>query len=625
VVFRVLGPLEVAQGGSPVLVPPGKQRVVLAALLLHANRTVSIPELADKLWDGLPPADSRGTVQKYVMRLRRALAGTDTAIHTEPDGYRIELFPGQLDLDRSDALVEQGVRAAKTGDPHAAAARLGEALQLWRAVPPLMNVASAALHRNEVPRLVEQYLQALELRIDVDLQLGRHAELCGELIGLVRTHPLRERFWAQRMRALYAAGRQGEALEAYREVSRLLADELGIDPGPELRAAHEEILRRAEPTTPAAAVHDLQQVVHQLPMAATGIVGRRREIAQITDVLGVRGEGAAPHLVVVTGPPGVGKTAVAVHAAHRLVDRFPDGQLFADLRGYGDAQAQSAEETLGHFLRALGVPPAVLPHRRDDAVAAYRTLTAGRRLLIVLDGVTSPAQVRTLLPGGATCGVLVTSRRELAGLLVSPGGRRVPLAVLPPGEADDVLRSVVGDGRVAAERDAADALLALCDGLPLALRVAAVHLVTRPHLAISDYLDELRAGDPVSALRVEGDGQVGVADALDASYLQLGLEQRRLLRLLSLVMGDRITVPAAAALTEGSRTAAALGLEQLAETGLLDRRDCGYRLHTLTRAFAAQRLALEEPADEQQRARQRLFGADALLAPSSPLCAGEVR
>ncbi|WP_433279720.1 BTAD domain-containing putative transcriptional regulator [Pseudonocardia xinjiangensis] len=612
--FRILGPLEVVDGGRPVPVPQGKQRVVLAALLLRANRTVSIAELTEQLWDGPThhgappdaPHDSRGTVQKHVMRLRQALAGTGVHIRTEPDGYRIELGPGQLDLDRSDALVHQGRRAAQLGDDLGASAALAGALQLWRAVPPLTDVASPALHRNEVPPLVERYLQALELRIDVDLRLGRHAELAEELIGLVRSHPLRERFWAQWMRALYATGRQGEALEAYREVTRLLADELGIDPGPELRAAHEQILRGTGPPDappPAAVLHDIRQ----LPVAPTGLVGRQHAIRQLTDLLGAAEDASAARLVVVAGPPGVGKSAVAVHAAHRLADRFPDGQLFADLGGHGDTPPQPPEETLARFLRALGMPPEGVPPRLDDAVAAYRSVTAGRRLLVVLDNANSPAQVRTLLPGASTCGVVVTSRHELAGLLVSPGGHRISLDLLDPGDARLLLHGIVGDERMAREPEAAAELIALCGGLPLALRVAAAHLVTRPHLPVAAYVEQLRSDGPVATLRIPGDRQLGVAAALEASYVQLTVEQRHLLRLLGLVPDDRITPEAGAVLVEQPVAVAAAGLDQLAEAGLLQRRPGGgYRLHGLTRAFALLRQAQEDDPAEIHAARRRL-------------------
>lgn len=243
--FRILGPLEVADGDRVIPVLAGKQRVVLAALLLRANHTVSVPELIDRLWEN-PPADARGTVQKYVMRLRHLLGerggAVDGAIRTEPDGYRLVVPPGQLDLDRFQELVAAAARAERVGDAVRESALLSEGLALWRGVPPLSDVASERLQQHDVSGLVERYLHALDRRIEVDLAIGRHGELTAELASLVRAYPLRERFWAQRLRALHGAGRQGEALEAYREVARLLADELGVDPGAELRAAHREVL-----------------------------------------------------------------------------------------------------------------------------------------------------------------------------------------------------------------------------------------------------------------------------------------------------------------------------------------------------------------------------------------------
>ena len=245
--FRVLGPLEVVRDGVVVRLGAGKLRVVLAALLLQANRPVSIDDLVDKLWDGAAPGDARGTVQKYVMRIRRLLGGgaEDSAVRTEPDGYRITIPTGRLDLHRFSDLCAQAARAAAADDEVAESVLLTDALSLWRDVPPLSDVPSSPLQRDEVAGLVERYLQALDRRIELDLALGRHAEVLGELAALVRRHPERERFWAHRMRALHRAGRQGEALAAYREVASLLAEELGIDPGADLRAAHREVLGAA--------------------------------------------------------------------------------------------------------------------------------------------------------------------------------------------------------------------------------------------------------------------------------------------------------------------------------------------------------------------------------------------
>lgn len=239
----MLGPLEVRGGTKEIAVPAGKLRALLATLALRMNRTVSIDELAEMVWEDVRPVDSRSTLQKYVMRLRRLLGDTDAAIRTEPNGYRLELPPEQSDLGRFTWLVEEGKRVARSGDSALASERLTEAVELWRDIPPLANVETTRLHTDEVPLLVERYLEAVEMRIDADLALGRHRDVSAELLGLLRSHPLRERFWAQRMRALSASGRRGEALAAYREVAALLADELGIEPGPELKSVHRMILR----------------------------------------------------------------------------------------------------------------------------------------------------------------------------------------------------------------------------------------------------------------------------------------------------------------------------------------------------------------------------------------------
>ncbi len=488
--FGLLGPLEVLVDRRPLVIPGGKQRTLLAVLLLRANETVSLRELSEALWGDVQPADPRSTIQKYVMRLRRLLEPIGCVIHTDVEGYRIDVGSEQVDVQRFRALAERGRRMAEAGDWSMASTLLTAATGLWRAVPPLPNVFSELVHRDEVPRLVEGYLQAVEMRIEADLCLGRHATLCEELLGLVRRHPLRERFWEQRMRALYAAHRQGEALAAYREVLRLLADELGVDPGPALQTVHQQILVGS--VAPAPAVDGLRPSepgLRQLPMATTGIVGRAAEIAEIIRVLSpVRRQGW-PRLVVVSGPDGVGKSAVAVLAAHQLASSFPDGQLYAELGD--DDSAARVGEVLAYFLRALGMPADAVPSQGEDAVAAFRGMTADRRLLVVLDGASSAGAVRALLPGSDSCAVIVSGRRELADLFVSPGAHAVPLGTLRHDDAHRVLRQVLGDGRVRAEPAAADELVRSCKGLPLTIRSAAAQLATRPGLSIASYLEEI--------------------------------------------------------------------------------------------------------------------------------------
>ena len=490
--FRLLGPLAVVSHGRPVPLQGGKQRALLAVLLLNRGRTVRIRELTDRIWDGVVPSDPRGTIQKYVMRLRRTLAATDAVISTEPDGYRIDVAPGHVDVQVFDDLVERATDAAAAGTLQAAIADLEDALQLWREVPPLADVASEAVQRDDAPRLVERYLRAVEMRVDIGLQLGRHAELCGELLELVNRYPLRERFWAQRMSALYGANRQADALEAYRTVSRLLADELGIDPGADLRRVHQQILGGTSQERVTTRTSNVVPYVRQLPMPTAGMVGRAGEIEEIVRTLSAEpGERRHP-LVLLTGPAGVGKTALTVAAAHRLAHHYPDGQLFAALRNHPPTPACQLD-VLGYFLRALGTPSRALPTRLEDAIAAFRTMTADRRLLVVLDGVADGSAARALLPGGATSGVLVTGRAGLTSLLVSPGGRHVALDVLPPHDALELLAAVMGEDRVCAEHQAARRVVALCDGSPLALRTAAADLATAPGLSIRTYVRELEA------------------------------------------------------------------------------------------------------------------------------------
>jgi DNA-binding SARP family transcriptional activator len=301
--FGLLGPLEVHVGGRALLIPNGKLRTLLAALLLRANETVPLRELSEALWGEVQPVDPRSTIQKYVMRLRRLLEPTGSAIRTDVEGYRLDVRPDQLDVQRFVALAQRGRRLVEAGEWTAASRLLNQATGLWRAVSPLGNVSSELVHRDDVPLLVERYLQTVELRVEADMQPGRHAQLCEELLGLVRRHPLRERFWEQRMRALYASDRQGEAFAAYREVSRLLTDELGVDPGPALKRAHQQILVGSAAPAPAKdSLRPPEPGLRQLPMATSGVVGRVAEIAEIIRLLSPAGREGQSRVVVVNGP-----------------------------------------------------------------------------------------------------------------------------------------------------------------------------------------------------------------------------------------------------------------------------------------------------------------------------------
>lgn len=584
VALRVLGPLEIAVDDEPIPVAAGKLRAVLAVLATRANRTVTCSELIDVLWEGDEPLDARGTVQKYVMRVRHLLdaAGAPPGmIRTEPEGYRLVAEPGQLDLECFRSLTAQAATVGANGDTAAERELLAEALSLWRAVPPLSNVNCAGLQHQDVPELVEHYLRALDRRIELDLHHGRHAELIAELTMLVRRYPHQERFWAHRMRALHRAGRQGEALAAYREVAKLLAEDLGIDPGAELQAAHQEVLR-GEPNNPVASPTTItaSNRAQQLPRPVVGFVGREPELAQILGVIE-----DAP--ILITGMAGMGKTALAVTAAHQTAQRYPDGQLFADLGGCPVEAESRARTALVRFLHALGVSTEPDSLDTEELSFTYRSVLADRRVLILLDNAATAEQVRLLLPGSPNCAVVVTSRSELTGLLVSPGAYWVRLERMSPGEARRLLTSVLGARRVTDEASAVEELIELCDGVALALRIAATQLLQEPSLSVADYVARLRSSNLTTALHIDGDNQLDLGAAFAASCRHLTPRSRRLLFALARLAEAEFTAADAADLAGIAPEHATTGLAELAATNLLGRASNGrYRMHSLVRSFA---------------------------------------
>jgi DNA-binding SARP family transcriptional activator len=570
--FRVLGPLEVTCAGRAVPIGAGKQRVVLAALLLRAGETVSVDRLIEHLWHDRQPAGARDTLYAYVMRLRKALvAGGLPArlIQTAASGYTIEVEPASLDLHRYRDLVGRAAPAATAGDLAAEAALLRGALDLWRG-EVLANVPSESLVQEMAP-LLEERLQVWERRVDVDLRLGRAGELVGPLRALVEEHPARERFWAQLMLALYRSGRQAEALDAYRTVSTFLADELGVDPGADLRSTHRAILIGEE----AGVVSRPTTTPTQLPPAPPDFVGRADLVDRVCALLSGDRASAA---VTVSGSPGVGKSALALRVAHRLSGRFPDGQLYADLG--------AEEQPLPRFLGALGVPPDRVPAAPDEQERLYRSRLAGRRVLVVLDNAAAADQVRPLLTGDPACPVLVTSRHTLPTLAAFHGARPVPVDVLTPAEARYLLGGMLGDDVVAAEPAAVAELARLCEYLPLALRIAAARLITRPWPRVADYVLELRADDRLSALAIDGDTG-SVRAAIDDSYTALDPDLRRFFRQLSLIPAGELTLRAVAALAGVGADQARRRLDRLASVNLLQHSAAGrYRFRALIREYA---------------------------------------
>ena len=459
--FRLLGPLTVRSGTAIVQVPRGKQRAVLAALLLNANRVVPVEDLAETLWGSDPPPSARVTIQNYVMRLRKALGDTsECPISTQPPGYLIRVDAGDLDVARFEARLTAARAAARDGSWDTAASEARAALALWRG-EPLADVDSELLAQREVTRLAELRLQALEARIDADLHLGRNAEVIVELRHLAECHPLREHLRGLLMLACYRDGRQAEALAAYADARRVLVGELGAEPGTGLRELHQRILAADPalelPQVERPAADGAEPVVpRQLPAAVRHFTGRALELALLTGWVDQAGQ-ERPGTVVISaigGTAGVGKTALAVHWAHQVADRFPDGQLYVNLRGYDTDGPVPAADALAGFLRALGVPGQDIPADADERAARYRSLLAGRRILMVLDNAGSVDQVRPLLPATPGCAAVVTSRDSLAGLVARDGAYRLDLDLLPLPDAIGLLRALIGE-RATADPDAA--------------------------------------------------------------------------------------------------------------------------------------------------------------------------
>ncbi|MEN3361066.1 MAG: hypothetical protein V7637_5048 [Mycobacteriales bacterium] len=617
--FRTLGPIEIVTGGAPVRVPPGRQTVILGALLLEANRVVSIDQLIDAVWEERPPTTARSQIQICVSALRQLFTrvGVECPIITNPPGYLLRVADGQLDMQSFGRWVTEAGRLAADGRLAEAVDLLRQALALWRG--PAMGGEASPLLRNKAVRLDEDRLNALETCLDLELRLGRHRQLVGEIGGLVREHPLRERLRELYMLALYRSGRSADALEAYRAGRRMLVDELGLEPGEDLRRLEGAILAedgglqlaaRPQPAGVAAA-----PVVspHQLPADIVDFTGREALVADAETVLANRGEDGwadrAVPVVLIAGKAGIGKTALAVHVAHRLHrDGFPDGQLFCNLAGT-QREPMAASDLLARFLRAFGVPGASIPDSVDERADMYRSLLADKRVLVVLDDVATESQVTPLLPGSGSCAVIVTSRARLTGI---PGGRLLDVGVLGGDQALAMLASVVGAERVGREPAAADALVRVVGGLPLALRIVAARLAARPHWSLASMLgrlaDERRRLDELSH------GDMMMRASLSLTYDGLQPPAARLFRLLGIVTAESVPAWVGAALLDEDALESASLLELLVDTQLLDvagldlNGEPRYAFHDIIRLFAGERLARSEDAGARQAALVRVLG-----------------
>jgi DNA-binding SARP family transcriptional activator/Tfp pilus assembly protein PilF len=605
--FCLLGPLLVRRGGAAIPIPSGKQQALLAALLLNANKVVLVDELAEVLWGSAPPPSARASLQTYVMRLRKTLADDGHClISAQADGYLIDVRPGELDVGVFESSLADARQAMRAGAHAQASAQLRAALSLWRG-QPLAGVPSQMLALREVPRLAEMWSQAVEVRIDADLHLGRHSDVISELKNLAAANPLRERLHAMLMLALYRDGQQASALDAYQAARSVLVAELGTEPGPELRQLQQQVLT-ADPALAApgpAGVSDSHPgpagadpwprrdpvVPRQLPSEVPYFTGRAAELAALGRVLDQAAQtGGAVVISAIAGTAGIGKTALAVHWAHQVADRFPDGQLYLNLRGFGPSgtmmtPAQAVRLVLG----GLGVPPKLAPAQLDAAAALYRSLLAGKRMLIVLDNARDPAQVRPLLPGAPGCLVLVTSREQLSGLAAADGAHLLTLGVPTEAEAREMLARRLGQQRAEAEPAAATELTGLCARLPLALSIAAARAAARPGLPLAALAAELR--DTLTRLDGldTGDAATDMRTVFSWSCQQLTRPAARMFRLLGLHPGPDITARAAASLAGVPLSQARQLLAELARAHLITEHPPGrYACHDLLRAYAAE-------------------------------------
>jgi DNA-binding SARP family transcriptional activator/Tfp pilus assembly protein PilF len=620
---KLLGPVTAWRGGREIRLGTPRQRAVLAVLAVRANQAVSRSALIDAVWGNDPPSSAANGVHVYIGGLRRALEpdralrGPAGILLTTAVGYQLRLGPRQLDAWQFEDHLAAGRRARDAGDLAGAVKSLDAAMGLWIA-DPLAGVPGpwAEVERT---RLGELLITAYEERIDALLRLGNHGEATAALAALVREYPLRERFHHQWMLALYRGGRQAEALAAFADARRILADELGIDPGAELRRLHEQILA-ADPallmTAQAAEAMPVRLppvVPAQLPADVSAFTGRAAELAELDRLLDPASQAPAagsPAVVIsaVAGTAGVGKTALAVHWAHRVRAAFPDGQLYVNLRGFDQEQPVRPADALDGMLRTLGLTGEKIPARLDDRAAQYRSMLDGRRILVVLDNAATAEQIRPLLPGSGGCAVLVTSRDSLAGLVARDGARRVELGVLPDGDAIGLLRALIG-ARVDAEPGAAARLSAQCARLPLALRVAAELAAARPELTIARLSDELAdERRRLDRLDAGGDPRASVRAVFSSSHRHLPADAASAFRLIGAHPGPDLEAEAVAALCGTTSGQGQALLDTLAGAHLVHRTCPGrYGMHDLLRAYAVRLSAAEDDPGVRRMALTRLL------------------
>ena len=625
--FGVLGPLQVVAGDSgdareAHAISAARLRALLAVLLWRAGQPVPADELAELVWDGAPPRRAPDATRVLVMRLRRQLDPRAAArIVTRAPGYLIEISDDELDASQFEALTRRAGEAVRAGQWARAARTASEALGLWRG-PALTDIPSQFLRDRWLPHLDQLQLQALGWRIEADLRVGGHEQLVPELRDLTARHPLRERFHGQLMLALYRCGRQAEALAAYQHARDVLVAELGVEPGPDLRDLHQRMLvadpvlaageTGSGPAAPSVLVpSEVLAPPRQLPAGIWHFTGRKAELDLLTAAL-ERSQfpgNDAQVILAITGTAGVGKTALAVHWARQHAGRFPDGQLYADLRGFDPAgRPEDTATVLRRLLAGLGVPPPRIPAETDGQIGLYRSMLAGKRMLIVLDNARDSDQVRPLVSGTAGCPVLVTSRNLLAGLIALDGALPVPVELLTEQGAYDLLALRLEASRMAREPQEAAELITLCARLPLALNIAAAHAVTHPALSLRALCDMLRDARQRLELLSAEPGHADLSAVFSASYDSVSPPAARLFRLLGTHPGPDVSLQAAASIAALPADQARRALDELTRANLVTEQLPGrYRQHDLLRAYAAGQAQAEDGVDGRHSALRRVL------------------
>jgi DNA-binding SARP family transcriptional activator/tetratricopeptide (TPR) repeat protein len=618
--FGLLGPLAITgDQGEAVEIRGRKTQTLVVGLLCHANQPITVEALVDALWGPTPPREARASLRVHVHHLRKALG--ESRIERGSEGYRLLVRPGELDVDRFRGLLAMGREAMSLDDPAKASEHFRAALALWRG-PALAGFEGVDALATDAFSLEELRLDALEQRFEAELRLGWHSEISSELRALSKQYPFRETIQAQRMRALIAGNRSAEAVAVFEETRRMLADELGLDPGLQLRELHLSILRD-DPTlqpAPAGPAGDVTEptpvapppagyvVPRQLPAQMTGFTGRSRYLRQLDALLSEEGDRpVAMPVATISGAAGIGKTTMAVHWAHHAAGRFPDGQLYINLHGFDPIRSPVEPATaFGLFLAALGVPARRVPVGVEERESLYRSLLADRRMLVVLDNAHDVGQVRPLLPGNAGCFVLVTSRNVLAGL-VAAGAHPIVLDLLTSDEAFHLLTGRLGVRRIAAEPAAVADIVARCGGLPLPLSIVASRAALS-EFPLSALVAELGQARRTLDSFASDDATIDLRAVFSWSYRVLSDSAARMFRLLALHPGPDATAPAAASLAGMPAEQARSALAELSAANLLTVASPGrYAYHDLVRAYAIELAESHDSAADRRDAVRRVL------------------